>query len=289
MAFGQFLGPHLQSTKHARPSCPGKWAVSGTWFHHDMPRDARSERSLEREVQARLRRLQRKVGEDLLQIRTDAAATKAQVARAAGVDRSFYGRVEAGDAHASLGSLVAIATALGAELSVRLYAGTGPRLTDRHQARMTEAILGQLHPVWVPHLEVVVQRPARGVIDAVFERRDEPLLVIGEFQSALPRLEQQIRWASEKAASIASSPIVGDRSPPPVSRLLILRSTAATRALATSFEATLRAAYPASSNAALVSLWGGSPWPGSAIIWVRIDGDRVEVLDQPPRGVSLGR
>jgi transcriptional regulator with XRE-family HTH domain len=243
---------------------------------------------MDREVQARLRRLERKVGEDLLRIGTDASATKARVAHAAGVDRTFYGRVESGDAHASLESLVAMATALGADVSVRLYAGTGPRLTDRHQARMTEAILGPLHPVWTPHLEVVVTRPARGVIDAVFERQDQPLLVISEFESVLPRLEQQIRWASEKAASIASSPIVGDRPPPPVPRLLVLRSTVATRTLATEFETTLRAAYPARSHDALASLWTGSPWPGAAIIWVRIDGNRAEVLDHPPPGVALG-
>lgn len=254
-----------------------------------MPRDVPRERTLEREVQVRLRRLERKIGDDLFQMRTDAAATKAQVARVAGVDRTFYGRVEAGDVHPSLESLVAVATALGADVSVRLYAGTGPRLTDRHHARMAEALIQPLHAVWQPHLEVVVTRPARGVIDAVFERQDEPLLVISEFESTLPRLEQQIRWASDKAASIVSSAIVGDRPPPPVSRLLVLRSTAATRELATAFEATLRTAYPARSSDALASLWTGSPWPGAAIIWVRIDGDRVEVLDQPPRGVAVGR
>jgi DNA-binding XRE family transcriptional regulator len=244
---------------------------------------------MDREVQARLRRLERKIGDDFLQIRSDAAATKAQVARAAGVDRTFYGRVEAGDVHPSLESLVAMATALGADVSMRIYAGTGPRLTDRHQARMTEAILAPLHREWTSHLEVVVTRPARGVIDAVFERLDEPLLVVSEFESTLPRLEQQLRWASEKAASVASSPIVGDGPPPLVSRLLILRSTAATRAVATDFESTLRSAYPARSQDALESLWTGSPWPGPAIIWVRIDGDRVDVLDQPPRGIALGR
>lgn len=58
---------------------------------------------------------------------------------------------------------------------------------------MVEAVLGELHPVWRPHLEVVVTRPVRAVIDTVLERRDVPLLVVGEFESALPRLEQQIR------------------------------------------------------------------------------------------------
>ena len=254
-----------------------------------MPRDVPRERATEREVQARLRRIERKVGEDLLRIRTDAAASKAQVALAAGVDRTFYGRVESGDAHASLESLVAMGVALGADVSVRIYSGSGPQLTDRHQARMEEVVIRQLHPVWRPHLEVVVTRPVRGVIDSVLERRDPPLLVIGEFESALPRLEQQLRWAAEKAASIGSSDVVGPGPIPPISKLLILRSTDATRSLARSFEATLRTAYPASTREAVGSLRTGAPWPGESIVWVRIDGDRVELLDGPPRGVQVGR
>ena len=190
---------------------------------------------------------------------------------------------------ASLETLVAIAAALGADVSVRLYPGRGLGITDRHQAPMIECLLGQLGSVWRPHLEVVTFRPARGFIDAVLERRDHPLLVIAEFESALPRLEQQIRWASEKAASISSSDLVGPGPAPRTSKLLVLRSTESTRGLARTFEKTLQAAYPASTREAVESLRTGSPWPGDAIIWFRIQGDRVELLDGPPRGVKLGR
>ena len=154
---------------------------------------------------------------------------------------------------------------------------------------MVEAVLRHLHAVWRPHLEVPVSRPSRGVIDAVFERRDRPVLVVSEFQSALPRLEQQLRWIAEKAAAIGSSAIVGGGPIPPVSKLLVIRSTEATRAVARSFEWSLRAAYPASSRAAFDSLCAGSPWPGDAIVWIRIDGTTVSILDGPPRGVAVGR
>lgn len=247
------------------------------------------ERQVERQVQAHLRRLERKLGEDLERLRIDAATSTAEVARVAGIDRTFYGRVESGTTHASLETLVAVATAMGADVSIRLYAGRGPRLTDRHSARMIEAVLRELAAVWQRHLEVRVVRPVRGFIDAVLERRDEPLFVVGEFESALPRLEQQIRWAAEKAAAMASSELVGPGPVPPVSRLLVLRSTEMTRALARTFEMTLRTAYPAKTREAVESLRTGSPWPGDAIVWVRIEGDRVELLDGPPRGVNVGR
>jgi transcriptional regulator with XRE-family HTH domain len=245
--------------------------------------------SIEREVQRRLRILARSLGDDIQRIRTGAAASQATVAREAGIDRSHLTRVEAGNAFPSLETLVAIATALGADVSIRLYPGRGPKLIDRHSARMTEVLLRELAPIWLPHLEVAVLRPVRGFIDAVLENRAANLLVLGEFESTLPRLEQQLRWAAEKAAAIGSSDLVGPGPELRISKLLVLRSTEATRSLARTFEATLRAAYPASTRDAIGSLRTGSPWPGDAIVWVRIEGDHVELLDGPPRGVRVGR
>jgi transcriptional regulator with XRE-family HTH domain len=245
--------------------------------------------AVEREIRRRQRVIVRKIGQDILHLRTDAAATQGRVAALAGIDRSHVARIEAGTANASIETLIGLATALGADLSVRFYAGTGLRLTDRHQARMLEAILRRLSPVWRPHLEVPVFRPARGVVDVVFERPAERLLVVSEASSTIARLEQQIRWSAEKAASIGSSDLVRPGVETEVSKLLILRSTEATRSIARAFEAVLRAAYPASTRDAVGSLVNGTPWPGASIVWVRIEGERVELLDGPPRGVPLGR
>lgn len=247
------------------------------------------DRTIDRAVQHRLRQVRRKVGDDLARLRVDAAATKAAVASAAGIDRTFYGRIEAGDATPGLETMVAAATALGADVSIRIYAGSGPRLTDRHQARMVEAVLRRLHGAWRAHLEVPVWRPSRGVVDLALERLDASHLVVGESISVLARLEQQLRWSAEKAASIGSSTLVGEGPRPAVSRLLILRSTAGNRTLAREFEATLNTAYPAAAADAVRSLTEGAPWPGDAIIWVRVDGEAAVLLDGPPRGVALGR
>lgn len=246
-------------------------------------------RSIERECQRRLRALRRSIGTDIERLRTDASATKGRLAGVAGLDRTFLGRIETGAVNPSLETLAAISLALGADLSIRFYPGTGPRLTDRHQARMIEAVLRGMAPGWTPHLEVPVVRPARGVIDVVLERAAEGLFVVGEAHSAIARLEQQVRWAGEKAASLHSSDLVREGADPKVSRLLILRSTAATRSLARQFEATLRAVYPAATVDAVRALREGAAWPGNALIWVRIEGERVELLDGPPRGVGVGR
>lgn len=239
-------------------------------------------------MERRLRSLHRSIGTDVTRLRVDAATTTSHLAETAGLDRSFVGRIEAGAANPSLETLVALSVALGADLIVRFYPGSGPRLTDRHQARMIETILRRLAPGWIPHLEVAVSRPSRGVIDAVFERRSERLLVASEAYSAVGRLEQQVRWSSEKAAAIGSSSL-GIRPGWTVSRLLILRSTAANRDLARSFAATLGAAYPARTRDAVDALVHGKSWPGDAIVWIRIEGEQVELLDGPPRGVPVGR
>jgi transcriptional regulator with XRE-family HTH domain len=244
---------------------------------------------VERAYKRQQRETKRGIGRDLLRIRTDAAATHGQVAALAGIDRSHYSRIEAGTANPSLETLAAIATALGADVSVRFYPGTGPRLTDRHQARMIETILRSLGADWRPHVEVPVSRPVRGVIDAVLERPAERLLVATEAYSELRRLEQQIRWSAEKAASLGSSDLVGPGPVPDGSRLLVLRSTAATRELARQFESTLRAAYPARTIDVIRALRDGAGWPGQGIAWIRIEGERVELLEGPPRGVQLGR
>lgn len=154
---------------------------------------------------------------------------------------------------------------------------------------MIEALCRRLDPTWTTHVEVPVIRPARGVIDLVLERRCEGLLVAAEAYSELRRLEQQLRWSADKALSLGSSTLVGPGPMADISRLLILRSTESTRALARQFEATFRAAYPARASDAVGALIDGRAWPGPGVVWIRIDGDDVRLLDGPPRGVSLGR
>ncbi len=132
-------------------------------------------------------------------------------------------------------------------------------------------------------------RPVRGVVDLVLVRQSAGVIVVAEAQSELRRLEQQIRWSMDKAAAIESARIPLPPSPASVSRLLILRSTATTRDLARSFETTLRTAYPAATRDVVGALTAGGAWPGAGIAWVRIEGDLVELLDGPPRGVALGR
>jgi transcriptional regulator with XRE-family HTH domain len=235
-----------------------------------------------RELARRERELRRAIGHQLMMIREESGLTRAEVARAAGIDRAHRSRIETGETGASLDVLTAIGAVLGCDLSVRYFPGSGPRIRDRLQAPIIEALIRVLDPSWVPQPEVPVLRPVRGVIDLVLRRDVE--VVASEVQSELRRLEQVVRWSAEKAAALDAP---GEH---PTSRLLVVRSTTQTREIGRRFEATLRAAYPATSIDAFRALSKpAEAWPGAAILWARLERGRAEILERPPRGVRIGR
>lgn len=251
--------------------------------------------SVRRELDRRMPRLRMRVGDEINRLRLDAGLTLTQLGAATGLDRSHLARIEAGRTGASLDALVAIGIALGADLGVRFFAGYGPRLVDRFQAAMVEAFLRKLDARWVTRLEVGVDGPSRGVVDAALiegSGTDLARGVAAEFQSQLRRVEQQIRWNNEKADGLAARLIREGRlgHGAAASRLLVLRSTTSTRQIARLYESTLRAAYPARATDLYRALTTPTaPWPGSGIVWMRVEGGVVSLLDAPPRGVRVGR
>lgn len=228
---------------------------------------------------------------DLDHLRLDAGVSRRRLAEAAHIDAGYLTQVFAGDRQPSVAVLVALAQALGADLSIRAFPNTGPNIRDRAQAPIVEELLRIADASWRRSLELPVVRPARGFIDVVFDRSRPPDIVATEVQSRLDRVEQLIRWASEKARSVPSSQLWSTRpDEPTIHRLLVIRSTAATREIARRFEATLRAAYPARALDIYLALTTpDAPWPGDGILWADLSGDTVRILDRPPRGVALGR
>jgi transcriptional regulator with XRE-family HTH domain len=246
-----------------------------------------------RDARQRALELRRATGDALRRLRLDAGLSAAAVARAASIDPAYVARLERGDQEAGLEVLAALGLVLGADLSIRLYPNTGPLIHDRTQAPMEETLLRDLHPRWVPSPEVLVTRPSRGVIDLVLDDPADDVLVATELQGQLRRLEQQVRWHGEKEQSLPSSQLwsfmAGGGRRPGTSRLLVLRSTPELRDLAVTFEATLRAAYPARLGDTLDALCGTSAWPGPGVAWMQVEGRRAHLMAAPPRGVRLGR
>jgi transcriptional regulator with XRE-family HTH domain len=236
----------------------------------------------------------RATGQEMRQQREDSGLSRLRVAREARISSSHLGWIEAGTGEASLAALERVALALGGDLSLRFHPGTGPRLRDHLQARMIEALLARLRPSWLRHPELPVYRPVRGVIDLVLVDPQDRLIVACEAHSQLRRLEQQLRWAAQKADALAVTDVArfvaGDGDQPTISRLLVLRSGRQNREIAQTYGTTLAAVYPARTADAVAALTvNGARWPGPAVVWTSMDRGRPKLLDGPPRGVTLGR
>jgi transcriptional regulator with XRE-family HTH domain len=228
---------------------------------------------------------------DIERHRRDAGMSISALSRESGVSQAHVSQLLAGQRQPSLAVLTALTDALGGDLSIRVYPGTGPKLRDGIQARIVEELLQMAAPTWRRSVEVPVTRPARGFIDLVFDEPAQSVIVATEVQSRMDRLEQQIRWAQDKAQSLPSADLWRFLSGiPTISRLLVLRSSVANRELGRRFQSTLHVAYPARTADVHRALIGGEArWPGAGILWADVRGDVVVVRDSPPRGIELGR
>lgn len=237
-----------------------------------------------RELVRRQQRLRFRIGEQITELRTEAGISQATLARAVGIDAGHLSRIEHGRAHGSLEVLGRIAAGLGAEVGVRLFPAAGPRLRDRFQAPMIEALIRRLHSRWIASPELPVPR-ARGFIDLAIGLRGGSMGVACEGHSELRAIDVIVRRLREKALALADIGTVG----PEVSTLLLVRSTEQTRNVVRLYAATLSAAFPARSEDAIAALTSPDrPWPGPALVWVRLEGGHAELLSRPPRGVTVG-
>ncbi|HEX5828267.1 MAG TPA: helix-turn-helix transcriptional regulator [Candidatus Limnocylindrales bacterium] len=207
-----------------------------------------------------------------------------ELARASGLDDGYLSRVLRGTASPSVDRWARIAVPLGLDLPMRLYQNTGPRVRDRFAAPMLEAILRDAHPRWARDIEVGVHQPARGWIDLGLHDPVAPVFVAGELQSELRRLEQLVRWQEEKAESVPSWEGWTHLGSPPVSRLLVVRRTRATREVAAAFARQLRTAYPAHPDDALAALAGTGPVAGRGAC---LDGSRAREGPRRVRALTV--
>jgi transcriptional regulator with XRE-family HTH domain len=238
-----------------------------------------------RELRRRQRWLRASIGRQLADAREEGSLPRGAVAEAAGIDPSHLLRIEAGRGGASLEAIVAVADVLGSDVSIRLFPSRAPTIVDRFQAPIVEALIRGLDRRWRAEVEVVVLSPVRGVVDIAVAARDGSVAIAVEVHSELRSIERVVRRLPEKAEGMAALGRFG----PSVSRLLVIRSTTETRAVARVHSATLQAAFPAPTSAAYRALHGRTDaWPGPAVIWADLTGADARILERAPRSVTVG-
>ncbi len=246
---------------------------------------------LQRHIIDEQRARRRAVGFAIRDARRLAGLSIRETAKAAAVDFTHLSRAEKGDAALSMDSLVAVGAVIGQDVSIKLFASTGPRVRDRIQALIVEAVLATLQEDrWASRLEVPVHRPVRGVIDLVLQEIATGLLVAGEAHSLLTTVEGQLRHAHEKQDALPTAtgyPWQAAIGAPPASRLLVLRSSATMHELVATLPLVFSSAYPGDTAQAVAALRDqATPWPGPSIIWVEVNGARTRVLDDAPPKVA---
>jgi transcriptional regulator with XRE-family HTH domain len=235
------------------------------------------------EIRRRQRRLRLSVGSQLIGLRVEAGATQTALAAAAGIDQGHISRVERGEATPGFDALVALAGELGADVSVRLFPTATVGIRDRLQAPMVEALLRRAAEPWRATVEVPVAE-ARGVIDVVLRNRAAGLAIACEVHSQLRSVDLVLRRLHEKTLAFR-------RLEPAttVSSALVIRSTEATRRMVRLLSVTFAATLPGDHGQALDALAARADWPGTTLLWVTLENGRAELLERPPRGVSVGR
>ena len=225
------------------------------------------------------------VGRQLRDLRIESGITQVDLAAAAAIDQGHLSRIERGLIQPGLDVLLALGACLGADLGVRLFPGAGPRLQDRFQAPMVEALIRLLHPRWIRIPELGVPK-ARGFVDLALGLRTADAGIVCEAHSELRVLDLVLRRLKEKALAVTDLGLVGAE----VSTMLLLRSTKQNRDTVRTFEATLAAAFPGTIADALAALRGpDAVWPGPTLVWADLTAGRATILERPPRGVRVGR
>jgi transcriptional regulator with XRE-family HTH domain len=228
----------------------------------------------------------RNLSEALTGLRLDAGISQRAVAQAAGISPAYLSAIEAGLRTPSVDVLSRLASALGADLSLRIYPGTGPVLRDHLQVAIAEALLTLADRSWRPRLEVRIPQPARGYADLVLHDPVRRQAVVAEVNSQLRRLEQQLRWGQAKAEAIVSN------LPPETQmcRLLVLCSTGTNRRLVALDPHVFSAAFPVRAADAFDALAHPTArWPGDVLLWATVEHGGATILRTPPRGIPVGR
>ncbi len=234
----------------------------------------------------RLRRVVQDLAETIVRQRLDSGVSQITLAGAAGVSRAYLCEIEAGRAMPSLDVLAWVAAALGGEVSVRMYPGSGPLVRDHLQLAMGEALLQITDRTWSPRLEVPITAPTRGFADLLLYDPSRAQAVEVELHSQLRRVEQQLRRSQAKAEALATSLPPGTE----MHRLLVLRSAEGTRHLVAVNQTLFATAFPANVPQAHAALRDRTlRWPGDVLLWATVTNGHARILPAPPRGIRVGR
>lgn len=222
-------------------------------------------RTLTREADRDLRRQSARMAEELRTLRIRAGISQAAVAREIGVTRSVISKLELGYPGTTLRTRFRMATVLGADFRLSVYAGSGPLIRDSVQAGIVEHLLANTDRRWQRTLEAAVPGPGRRSVDLRLDGQDAIVLI--EVESHLGSIEEIIRELHSKRQAVGEARLGGSRRP--IHVVLCLPRTRHHLSILRAHPRTIAAAFPASSVDLYLALRDRSrPWPGDGLLLV---------------------
>ncbi len=200
------------------------------------------------------------VGQRVQLARASARLTRESAAKRAGIARSTFERIEAGDPGVALGTLVAATDAVGLDLVCQVYPGRDLALRDSGQLNIAQFLSVMAGPAW----RVTLEEPAGNhgeAIDMVLWGPDQILAI--EIERLMLDYQAQSRRAAVKRDWLAA------QHRRPVRSVLVIEDTRRNRAAMAQWTALLSSARPMGSRAVLASLRSGARLGSDGICWIR--------------------
>ncbi len=187
--------------------------------------------------------------------------SQAAVARLARVSQASVARLESGNPEISVAIVGSVFTALGMDLSMKAFPGSGVRLRDSGQLALTTAIGAAASPGWRIMLEAPVGDQHGQAADMLLLGRGYGLHI--EIESSLVDLQAQLRRGQLKREALRQ------RHGMELAFVLALGDSRRNRRAVEGAAEVVRVALPASPREILGALRGCVPLVRDGLLWVR--------------------
>lgn len=188
------------------------------------------------------------------------AMTRASASRRAGVARSTWDRIEAGDPAVTLAALTAVTDAVGLDLVLQTYPGREPSLRDSGQLAMAQSVAEMAAPAWRASFEEPAGEHGRA-IDLVLWGADEILAV--EIERHLVDWQAQLRRWCAKRDWLAA------QHTRPVRLVVVVAGTHGNRAVLAPFASVTERTFAAGTRPVLQAIRSGTPLGADGLCWIR--------------------
>lgn len=210
--------------------------------------------------QARAAQQSRVLGSEVHVARRELGWSRLHAGREAGLARSTWERIEAGDPRIQLDILCAAASAVGLDLVLRTYPGREPGLRDSGQLTLANRLRELAHSTWSLALELPCGEHGEAADMAFF---GATVILHVEIERAVVDLQAQLRRANEKRKALSV------RESRPIRLVIVVEDTQRNRKVLEPHRDLVARMLPAGSREILAAVRDGSPLQRDGLLWLR--------------------